>query len=158
LVKGRNPLRIIPDSKLRIPLSSKILRDQDITPTIIATTPRADEEKLSLLRKMGVEVLMIDEDEKGEVNLKDLLRKLGKRGISSLLVEGGARIITSFLHQELVDKVVIAIAPKIMGKGIEAVGDLGIQDVDHALRLSFAKIYRAGGDIVVEARIKGDHG
>ncbi|MBE0414957.1 MAG: bifunctional diaminohydroxyphosphoribosylaminopyrimidine deaminase/5-amino-6-(5-phosphoribosylamino)uracil reductase RibD [Dehalococcoidia bacterium] len=156
LVKGRNPIRIVPDSRLRIPLSSRVLEDQDVAPTIIAATSRADGEKLFSLKGMGIEVLTVDEDEKGEVDLKDLLKRLGKRGISSILVEGGARIITSLLHQGLVDKVVIVIAPKIMGKGIEAVGELGIRDVGRALKLSFVRAYRRGEDLVIEARVKAD--
>jgi diaminohydroxyphosphoribosylaminopyrimidine deaminase/5-amino-6-(5-phosphoribosylamino)uracil reductase len=154
LVKGRNPIRIVADSRLRIPLSAKVLRDQDVTPTIIATTPRADRERFSSLKEMGIEVLTVDEDERGEVDLKDLLKSLGKRGISSVLVEGGASIITSLLHQRLVDKMVIFIAPKIMGKGIEAVGDLGIGDMSHTMKLSIVRTFRSGEDLVIEARVK----
>ena len=153
LVKGKNPLRIVADSRLRIPLSARVLRDQDVAPTIIAATPRANAEKVRSLKEMGVEVLMVDEDEKGEVDLKDLLKNLAGRGISSILVEGGAGIITSLLHQQLVDKLIIFIAPKIMGQGIEAVGDLGIRDVGHALRLSFMNTYRSGEDLVIEAKV-----
>ena len=153
LVRGRNPVRIIPDSRLRIPLSSKVLKDQDVSPTIVATTPQASEGKLSRLREMGLEVLMVQEDKEGQVDLKVLLRKLGERGISSLLVEGGAKTITSFLHQGLVEKVVIAIAPKILGKGIETVGELGIQDIGQALKLSFVRTYTSGEDLIVEARL-----
>jgi len=153
LVKGKNPLRIVADSRLRIPLSARVLRDQDVAPTIIAATPRANAEKVRSLKEMGVEVLMVDEDEKGEVDLKDLLKNLAGRGISSILVEGGAGIITSLLHQQLVDKLIIFIAPKIMGQGIEAVGDLGIRDVGHALRLSFVNTYRSGEDLVIEAKV-----
>lgn len=152
LVKGRNPLRIVPDSRLRIPLSSNILKDQEIAATIIATTSQADGEKLSSLRQMGIEVLMVERSKEGEVDLKDLLKKLGKKGISSILVEGGATIITSLLRQELVDKVVVILAPKIMGKGVDAVGDLGILDIGRALKLSFVKTYRKGEDLIIEAR------
>jgi len=154
LVKGRNPLRIVVDSRLRIPLSARVLKDQDVAPTIIATTARADEAKLSSLKEMGVEVLTVDEDETGGVDLNGLLKSLGKRGISSILVEGGAGIITSFLRQQLADRVMIFIAPKIMGKGIEAVGDLGIRDVGHALKLSFVKTYKRGEDLVIEAKVR----
>ena len=68
-------------------------------------------------------------------------------------VEGGAGVITSLLRQNLADKVIIAIAPKIMGKGIEAVGELNIREVNQTLALSFHKIYRMGEDLVVEARV-----
>ena len=155
LVKGRSPIRVIPDSRLRISLNAKVFKDQDVAPTIIATTSQADEKKLSSLKGMGIEVLMVSEDERGEVDLEVLFKSLGKRGISSILVEGGARIITSLFHQGLVDKVVLVIAPKIMGKGIEAVGDLSIRGVSDVLKLSFVKTYRRGEDLVIEVNTRG---
>jgi len=151
-VKGRNPIRIVTDSRLRIPLNSKILRDQEIAPTIIATTSQADRGKLSSLMQMGIETLMVDEDKEGKVDLKDLLKKLGQRDFLSILVEGGATLITSLIRQELADKFVVILAPKIMGKGIDAVGDLGISDVERALKLSLVKTYRSGEDLIIEAR------
>ncbi|MFC1965125.1 bifunctional diaminohydroxyphosphoribosylaminopyrimidine deaminase/5-amino-6-(5-phosphoribosylamino)uracil reductase RibD [Chloroflexota bacterium] len=154
LVKGRNPSRIILDSRSRIPLDSKIVRSQGAAPTIIATTSRADKEKLSRLREMGIEVLVTREDEAGEIDLCHLFRTLGQRGISSVLVEGGAGVITSLLRRNLADKLVIIIAPKIMGKGTEAVGELNITDVNQALKLTFRKTYRMGEDLIIEARLE----
>jgi len=153
LVKGRSPLRIVVDSRLRIPLSSKILKDLESAPTIIAATSQADIEQAFALSIMGIEVLTIGEDSEGMVDLKDLLQKLGKKNISSVLVEGGATTITSFIRQGLADKIVAIIAPKIVGEGVEAVGDLGILKVGRALKLSFDKVYRKGEDVVVEASI-----
>jgi diaminohydroxyphosphoribosylaminopyrimidine deaminase/5-amino-6-(5-phosphoribosylamino)uracil reductase len=153
LVKGRNPLRIVADSRLRIPLNSKILKDLEIAPTTIVTTPQADREKASSLKRMGIDVLTTGENSEGMVDLKDLLQKLGKKNISSVLVEGGATTITSFIRQGLADKVIAIVAPKIMGRGVEAVGDLGILKVDRALKLSFDKVYRKGDDVIIEARI-----
>ncbi len=153
LVRGRNPLRVVADSRLRIPLNSKILKDPENAPTIIAATSQADIEKMFALSIMGIEVLTVEEDREGTVDLKDLLQKLGKRNISSVLVEGGATTITSFIRQGLADRIVVIIAPKVMGKGVEAVGDLGILKVSRALKLSFDKVYRKGKDVVVEARV-----
>ena len=153
LVRGRNPARIILDSKLRIPLDAKVVSGQEAAPTIIATTSHADEKKLSSLRERGIEVLVTQEDEEGKVDLRELLGTLGKRGISSVLVEGGAGVITSLLRQKLADKMVVSVAPKIMGKGIEAVGELNIREVSQTLELSFKKIYRVGEDLVIEARV-----
>jgi diaminohydroxyphosphoribosylaminopyrimidine deaminase / 5-amino-6-(5-phosphoribosylamino)uracil reductase len=153
LMKGRNPVRIVVDSRLRIPLSSKILKDLESAPTIIAATSQADMEKAFALNVMGIEVLTTEEDSEGMVDLKELLQKLGKKNISSVLVEGGATTITSFIRQGLADKIVAIIAPKIVGKGVETVGDLGILKVGRASKLSFDKVYRKGEDIVVEARV-----
>ncbi|MFC2033452.1 bifunctional diaminohydroxyphosphoribosylaminopyrimidine deaminase/5-amino-6-(5-phosphoribosylamino)uracil reductase RibD [Chloroflexota bacterium] len=154
LVKGRNPARVILDSALRIPLEAKVLAGQRKAATIIATTAKAEGDKLSQLRNMGIEVLIVPEDEQDGVNLWHLLELLGQRGISSVLVEGGAGVITSLLKLRLADKLVVFIAPKIMGKGIEAVGELGVKDVEQALPLSFSKVSRVGEDLVIEARLQ----
>ncbi len=153
LVRGRNPTRIILDSRLRIPLAARLIKSRELAPIIIATTSRADANKLTALRNLGIEVLVNNEDEAEEVDLNQLLKTLGERGISSALVEGGAGVITSLLRRNLADKVIIAIAPKIMGKGIEAVGELNIREVSQALKLSFKKIYRVGEDLVIEAKV-----
>ena len=154
LVKGRNPLRIVADSKLRTPLNSKMLKEQEVAPTVIAATEQGDIEKMFALSVMGVEVVTIEEDKEGMVELKDMLKKLGERNISSILVEGGATTITSFIRQGLADKIVAIIAPKLMGKGIETVGDLGMREVNRTLKLTFEKVYRKDEDVVIEAYIK----
>jgi diaminohydroxyphosphoribosylaminopyrimidine deaminase/5-amino-6-(5-phosphoribosylamino)uracil reductase len=153
LTRGRNPVRVVADSRLRTPLGAQILKKQEIAPTIIATTKRADLEKQIAVKALGVDVMVLLEDREGEVNLSELLKKLGQRNISSILVEGGATTITSFIRQGLVDKMVVIIAPKILGRGLEAVGDLGIREVSRSLKLSFDKVYRKGEDLIIEAGV-----
>jgi len=153
LVKGRNPTRVILDSKLRIPLNAKVITTADLAPTIIATTSPADEKKAPQLRETGAEVLEVQADAAGKVDLRELLKLLARRHISSVLVEGGSGVITAFLCQKLVDKLVVAVVPKIMGRGIEAVGDLNIREVSQVLKLDFRKVYRVGEDVVIEAKI-----
>ena len=153
LVRGRNPTRVILDSKLRVPPDAKVLADQELAPTIIIATPPADEAKVAALRRMGIDVLIVPQDESGKVDLKKLLQTLGKREISSVLVEGGAATITSFLRLNLADKLVAIIAPKLMGRGTDSVGELNITDVSKALKLSFEKTYRMGEDLVIEAKV-----
>ena len=153
LVRGRNPTRVILDSRLRMPLDSEIVSTRDVAPVIIATTAQADGKRVSHLRELGLEILVVQPDQSGEIDLKHLLRALGERNVSSLLVEGGGKVITSFLRQKLADKVVIAVAPKILGRGIDAVGELDIARISQALKLTFTKISRAGADIVIEASI-----
>ena len=156
LVRGRNPTKIVLDSKLRILLDSNVLTNQESAPSIIVTIPGADESKAAALHQRGIEVLVAPEDERGKVDVGYLLGVLGQRGISSVLVEGGAETITSLLRLNLVDRLVVVIAPKIMGKGIEAVGELNISDVNHTIKLSFSRLYRSGEDIVIEAKVKHD--
>ncbi len=152
LVKGRNPLRVILDSTLRIPLTSQVLQNQDKAKTLVATTPNADKHKLAALKKMGIEVLTIPPDKKDRVDLKKLLKTLGARDISSLLVEGGATVITSFLRLNLFDKLVVIIAPKILGSGTPSISDLSITDLAKAYKLTFDKVYRSGEDLVLEGK------
>jgi diaminohydroxyphosphoribosylaminopyrimidine deaminase/5-amino-6-(5-phosphoribosylamino)uracil reductase len=154
LVKGRTPLRVIVDPALEVPLSSKVLLDQDRAKTVIFTTTRGQRAKLKTLGNGGVDVRVVDDDRGGRVDLRELLKALGQEGISSVLVEGGSRIITSFLKEGLADRIVVVTAPKILGKGIVAVGDLGIDDLDRAIRLDIKKIARSGDDIVLDARMK----
>jgi len=154
LVKGRNPRRVIVDSALGIPLSAKVLLDQDRAKTVIFTTNRGQREKQKNLGERGVDIRVVDGDDDGRIDLRELLKALGREGISSVLVEGGSRIITSFLKEGLADRLVVVTAPKILGKGIEAVGDLGIDDLDRAIRLDIKKIVRSGDDILLDARVK----
>jgi riboflavin-specific deaminase-like protein len=153
LVKGKNPFRIIVDSKLRIPLQANVLREQNLHRTIIATTSKVEQDKITAVRSLGAEVLVVKSDERGRVDLKSLLKKLGKKGLASVMVEGGSKIITSMLKAGLVDKLVISIAPKILGKGLEAIGDLGISGLNDVIKLSTVKIREVGDDFLFENRI-----
>jgi diaminohydroxyphosphoribosylaminopyrimidine deaminase/5-amino-6-(5-phosphoribosylamino)uracil reductase len=153
LVKGRNPLRVVLDSRLRLPLDAKALQCQETSRTMIAATAAADTAKLAALRGMGIEVATIPEDADGRVDLHALLEMLGQRDITSVLVEGGSAIITSFLREGLVDRVVAIVTSKILGAGINSVGELNIREVDKAIKLDFEKVYRSGADVVVEGRL-----
>jgi diaminohydroxyphosphoribosylaminopyrimidine deaminase/5-amino-6-(5-phosphoribosylamino)uracil reductase len=154
LVKGRNPLRVILDSALGILLDAKILKNQDKAKSLVVSTPLADKQKFAALQKMGIEVLITPPDKQGRVDIEKLLKILGERDITSLLVEGGGEVITSFLRLGLADKVVAIIAPKILGQGTDAVGDLNIADLAKAYNLTVEKVYRSGLDIVMEGRMQ----
>ncbi len=153
LVKGRNPLRVVLDSNLRIPPDVAVFKEQDKARTVVATTAWDAEEKLATLRRMGLEVLIVPPDADGWVDLTELLKTLGEREITSVLVEGGAETNTSFLRLGLADRVIAIIAPKILGKGTETIGELNISDLSKALKLSFTRLYRSGEDIVAEGRL-----
>lgn len=152
LVRGRDPLRIVVDSSLRLPPGATIFSDGKRT--VAVATRRAAAESRRLLEKKGVEVLEIGEDPAGRVDLRQLLAVLGKRKISSVLVEGGAAVATAFLKEQLVDRMLIVLAPKIIGVGINAVGDLAIRRMDDALDFSFQRVTRCGADLILDARIK----
>jgi diaminohydroxyphosphoribosylaminopyrimidine deaminase / 5-amino-6-(5-phosphoribosylamino)uracil reductase len=153
-VKGKNPLRIVLDPALEILLDAKILQNQDQARTMIVTKTSASPEKCAQIRAMGVELLPFDDRQSNLFDLKDLFAYLGKQKISSLLVEGGSGIITSVLREGLADRVVAIIAPKIIGDGLNTVGDLGILNMGAARGLTFKKVYRSGPDVILDGRMK----
>lgn len=154
LVKGRHPIRIIVDTRLRLPLDARVLQNQDKARTIIAATEAASRKKRTALDKMGIETILIDADRHQHVDLAKLMIELGKRDISSVLVEGGAGIITSVLRQRLADRMIVVIAPRILGMGIEAVGNLGIRVMDDALKICVRQVTRKGGDLILDGQIQ----
>lgn len=149
LVKGRNPLRVILDSKLSIPFEAKVLKGE--VKTLLATTVKASPEKEAILREKGVEVIKIGQE---RVDTRGLLKALAERKVLSVLVEGGKEVLTEFLKKGLVDRVMVFISPKIIGHGIEAVGDLGVKEVEGAIELKSVRILRIGQDLLLEGWIR----
>ena len=152
LVRGRNPLRVIVDSELKIPQQAKIFQNISAAKTLIATIKTAADPQFQNLADSDAEIITIDADEKGNVDLKKLFKILAGRNVSSILIEGGAQIITSVLKNDLANRLVTIIAPKIIGSGIEAVGDLNIRNLDAAKILSTQKVMRRGNDIIIDSR------
>lgn len=149
LVRGRNPLRIVVDPSLRISPDARVLDNQDAAQTLVVTGPLRGSERSSVMEERGIETLVIDKDETGSLDIRMLLAQLGKRQISSILVEGGAGVITSFVRAGLFDRMIVITAPKIVGRGIEAIGDLGISRMDDSIALCCERILRKGDDIVM---------
>ncbi|MBA7484119.1 Riboflavin biosynthesis protein RibD [subsurface metagenome] len=149
LVRGRSPLRVVVDPSLRISPDARVLDNQDAVRTLIVTGPLRGSGGSSVIEERGVETLAIERDTAGSLDLKMLLAELGKRQISSILVEGGAGIITSFVREGLFDRMIVITARRILGRGIEAVGDLGISLMDEAIALRCERIFRKGDDVVM---------
>ncbi len=154
LVKGRDPLRIIVDSRLRLPADARMLAESAPRHTLVATTEMADSKRASELERLGAEVFLVPTTaNKSQVDLRALLQEVGRRGIESVLVEGGSGIVTSLFAARLVDRMVVVIAPKIIGKGTEAIGGLGIARLRDAITFSEFKTRRSGPDIVFDGRV-----
>lgn len=119
LVDGKDPQPVILDSTLRIPLDAALVKSG--TPWI-ATTNRADPKKTDALSSQGVKLLYLATGEGERVNLQDLLMNLHQMGISRVMVEGGAQVISSFISSQLVDYMILTISPMIIG-GLPAVQD-----------------------------------
>jgi 3,4-dihydroxy 2-butanone 4-phosphate synthase/GTP cyclohydrolase II len=147
LVPGRSPVRVVVDSQLRIPLEANVL-DTSVARTIVATTALASEERAAAIRARGADVLRVKADHDGHVDLSDLLARLRDQGIRSVLVEGGRGMITAALRDHLVDRLTVCIAPKVIGEGIAAVGDLHIDRLCDAMTFERAGFTSFGGDVV----------
>jgi len=111
-------------------------------------------ERRDELRRRGVSVVVVPAGPDG-LDLLATLEALFADGIRSLLVEGGARVITSFLSLGLADRLVVAIAPRVMGSGTDAVNDLGITEVASSIRLERRAVHVAGDDVLIAGDLPG---
>ena len=116
-VKGKNPTRIILDSKGTIPLDSKILQTCDKVPTIIAVSKKISNQNLKKLKKYPIEIIISGEN---SINIKSLLNNLRKRKIKTILVEGGGTVNWEFIQNNLFDEIMITVTPFIIG-GTDAI-------------------------------------
>lgn len=142
---GRDPVRIIADSSLRIPTEAKVLKDENC---IIAAADSCDREKR---QQLGERVLIVKEQD-GHLDLDDLMQQLGQRGIDSILLEGGGTLNEAALRAGIVDRVVTFIAPKMIG-GSQAktpVEGQGIEKMSQAIRLENIEITKIGEDLMIQ--------
>ena len=154
---GKNPIRIVVDSSLKIDINANVVQDKSAK-TIIATTDKADKDKILKLQAQNVDVIVVDKDENDKVDIEKLLDILGQQNICSILVEGGATLSGSFVAKKLVDKVDFFIAPKIVG-GKEAktpVAGTGILNLQEALALKDIQIEKLEEDILIIGRVDKD--
>lgn len=148
LIKGRDPMKVVVDSSLNMPLKCNLMKNP--SKLIIATTKKAPKKTMNRFYQKGVNVIVCKTD-KGRVDLKDLMKELGKRDISSLMIEGGPTLNSSVIKQKIADKLLIFTAPKIVGKGMGAIGDLDITKINKAIKLKKIKTDKVGKDILLEA-------
>ena len=154
---GKNPIRIVVDSSLRIDINANVVQDKSAK-TIVATTDKADKDKILKLQAQDVDVIVVDKDENDKVDIEKLLDILGQQNICSILVEGGATLNGSFVAKKLVDKVYFFIAPKIIG-GKEAktpVAGTGILNLQEALALKDIQFKKLEEDILIIGRVDKD--
>ena len=157
---GRDPIRIIADSHLRIPMDSQLVRTAGQQPLIVACLPDADEEKAAQLQEKGVEVLRIPgvttaditEEQKEVISLPVLMKELGARKIDGILLEGGGQLNESALQAGIVDRIYCYIAPKIFG-GAQAktpVEGQGLTRAADAWKFNRIGMQEFGQDILLE--------
>jgi len=147
LVNGNNPRPVIVDSRLRIPLTSRLLNEGAQSPWIVtAQNPEAGRRRA--LESMGARVISLPSNKRGMVNLAAMLKTLAGLGIKSLMVEGGAKIITNFLTESIADYIVMTMAP-VLVDGLHAVSDLGRTGTGDALLLSNRGHRWLGNDLII---------
>jgi diaminohydroxyphosphoribosylaminopyrimidine deaminase/5-amino-6-(5-phosphoribosylamino)uracil reductase len=146
----RDPIRVIVDNLARLPLRAKVVNRASTAPTILAVSQTAPRGKVEALEREGIQVLVV-EDSPRRVSLERLMEVLGKRGILSVMIEGGAEINASALREGIVDKVCIFLAPLLIGgkTAPTAVGGEGIEEIGQALRLRDVQVERYVDDILV---------
>jgi diaminohydroxyphosphoribosylaminopyrimidine deaminase/5-amino-6-(5-phosphoribosylamino)uracil reductase len=151
-LQGANPLRVIVDSTLRVPRQAQVTDVASDRRTLIVTTARAPVARREALQVRGVEVVHLPAYDDGRVDLEALLRYLGERGVASVLVEGGATLSATLLRRRLIDKVLLFVAPKIIGgDGISVVGPCGVETMEQVINLRDVVSQRLGNDVLLEA-------
>ncbi len=160
--RNHQPWRIVLDSLARIPLTAKLVSDEFVHRTLVIVSPRAPKERVAQLANR-VTVLTIPErvlDKMGEgesprLDLHELVRELGKRQITSVLVEGGGEVNSSFIFQGLAHRVAFFYAPIIIGgrDAIPGVGGIGAVRIGESIKLTDVKWRRLGPDLLFTARI-----
>ena len=155
---GKDPIRIVVDSSLKLSPRAKVFNPHSHTGVIVATTSNAPQKKRERLEIKGARVITI-KSSGPQVDLKKLLFALGKLEISSLLIEGGTRVITSALRDGIVDKILFFYAPKIIG-GQSAYGITageGVDCIDQALTVKKLKVRKLGDDVLLEGYMSNAH-
>jgi len=147
-VRGDDPYRIVLSGSLDIPQRCQLLNDNSDYKTIIASTPRAIA-RFSRTHKAKKPIFWeVKKDRRGRLDLRDFVSKAAAFGLRSLLIEGGATLVTSFLKAGLFDKYVVVTAPIVIGRGIEAVADLEIKKLSKAISFNREEIIQSGRDMI----------
>ncbi len=142
----KQPIRIVLDPNLKIPLEAKLVKDKSSKTIVI--TANENREKIKALEEEKVEVILAPTKD-GKLDLSEVLRELYFREIMHLLVEGGSTTLTSFIKEGLFDRVFVYIAPFFIGKG-KTLGDIGIDKLEDAPRLKLKGVYNFGDDVAIE--------
>jgi diaminohydroxyphosphoribosylaminopyrimidine deaminase / 5-amino-6-(5-phosphoribosylamino)uracil reductase len=154
--RGSPSLRVVVDATGRVPAGARVF--DEAAPTLVATTARAGREAVEAWTATGADVVSFDRDETDGVSLPELVAHLGKRDVQGVLLEGGATLAWSFVRERLVDRVVLYLAPKLVG-GADAPGVLmgeGFAPIGGAAALRIVSVERIGDDLKVEADVHGD--
>jgi diaminohydroxyphosphoribosylaminopyrimidine deaminase/5-amino-6-(5-phosphoribosylamino)uracil reductase len=149
--RGKKLVRVILDSSLRFPPEARILSTLGKGEIIIFTSKRSSPKKIDALRKKGVEVIQISTST-GKVEVQEVLPRLGEKGLSSLLVEGGSLLLTTLLQEKLADKLFLTISPRLIGgeKAPSFFEGRGVRLIKESWEFRETSSFKIGNDIIVE--------
>lgn len=153
--KGLDPTRIILDTRLSIPLETRLLHLSSDSDTLLVTGSSAPAKKKEVLERAGARVLAVD-DHEDQIDLRALVRELGNLEITSVLIEGGSRVNGSALRTGIVDKVFMFYAPKICGgdDGVPICSGPGVDLIEQSIGLKEISIHRFEDDVMIEGYIQ----
>ena len=151
LVEGRNPKRIILDPQLKSCIERKIFHSEKNV-LLITSVEKKNSPKAKALQELGVKLLFARTDEQRHFRLKTVLKKIGEENITSILVEGGAKVYNSFIKENLFDEMQIFIAPKLLGNGIQFLSDFGIKEMSKARKLIIHSFEKYDEDLLLNLR------
>jgi len=154
LTEGRNPKRIIVDTKLKIELDRTIFT-KDTDNIIIIHSKKVNKiqkNKIRKLKEKNITLIPVRENKDGTLNLKEALVELGKLKITSILVEGGQKIFTYFVKNKLYDDIITFVSPKILGEGTSIFGNLNIKNIRRAITHKISHFEKIGDDLMIVLR------
>jgi len=152
--RRRPLLRVILDSKLRFPTESKLALSSDAGDIIVFCAENRERGRQRRLEQLGIEVIPVSAVQE-RIPFAYVLEELGRRDITSLLIEGGAEVNFEALHSQIVDKILFFVAPKILGgkAAVPVVGGIGFLDIDNCVPLTFTSVEKIGLDLMIEAYV-----
>jgi diaminohydroxyphosphoribosylaminopyrimidine deaminase/5-amino-6-(5-phosphoribosylamino)uracil reductase len=149
--RGRDPLRVVLDSTLRLPVTARLLQQESSAPTWLFCAPSASAKRRAALAAAGAVVREVALSPQGGLDLRAVLVELGRHNLTSLLVEGGGRVHAAFLREQLYDQACLFAAPLFLGaEGLPVVGPLGLTRVEQGPRFRISQVRRLGEDLMIE--------
>lgn len=152
LSRGRSPLRVVLDSRLRTPLGSKLVQGAAQVPVLIVCAAQASAARRRRLERAGVQVAVVPAARKGGVALRGVLTLLARRGVARVLVEGGSRVHGAFLDAGLADRAAVFVAPRILADaaGLPLARGRAKTRIAQAIRIEQPRVRRLGPDLLIE--------
>ncbi len=153
LTEGRDPKKIITDSKLKLNLDLNLfVNNQKDVFIITSEKSKEKKRKIEKLQKLGAAIIFVEENWEGSLNLHQAFSILAEKEITSILVEGGSKIFTSLIKHDLYDEFLVFVTPKLLGSGIPVVNKLNSISIKDAVKLRLKNTEIIGEDILIELR------